>query len=81
MIEFITLDPIIVPLTKVPKPIFPLWLLFEALESMEFDDDVLQCKISANLFVPISKDVFLHAVGNSPNHIDFKVVKPTAEEF
>lgn len=48
---------------------------------MKINEGVLQCKKSDDQFGPISKEIFLRAIGVSLQTNDFKVVKPTTKEF
>lgn len=63
MIEFISLHPLVVPLTKIPDPPLPLCLLHTAFERIIIEDDVLKTVISGNRIVAVHKKTFLAAIG------------------
>lgn len=45
MIEFISHDPITIPLTKIPNRKLPLRILDKAFERIKIKDDVLEVKV------------------------------------
>lgn len=63
MIEFISRHPIVIPLTKIPNPNFPLRLLHKSFELVNFEDEVFEVKITDNRTVHVHKATFLREIG------------------
>ena len=80
MIKFISLHPIVVPLTKILNPNFPLRSLHKAFERVNIEDDVLEVKITDDRIVPVHKANFLRAIGIIEKPKGFQMYEPSSKE-
>lgn len=81
MIEFISRDPIAIPLTKIPNTNSPIRFLHIAFKSVNIKNDVLECYIKDDMIILVTKATFLKAIGIYSNPKGIQVVEPTTGEF
>lgn len=77
-IEFISLHPISIPLTKQPDPKFTLKLVTKAIERIRCSKGVIEVYMTEDMIVPVTMELFLRAIGIPPNSEGSVVVEPTA---
>lgn len=63
MIEFLSRHLISVPLSKEPKPKFPLQLLLKAFERVKFKGGVIETYLTNDKILHVTKEFFLKEFG------------------
>lgn len=81
MIEFISLYPITIPLTKNPNPPIPVRLLHTDFDRIKIEDGVLEIRINGDRIVLVSKQTFLKVIGIPENPKGFTIQEPTSKDF
>ncbi|KAL7618681.1 hypothetical protein Lser_V15G04364 [Lactuca serriola] len=81
MIEFISIHPIHVPLTKIPNPKFPLSLLELAFKRVLVKDDCIEVTIIDDRVATVTKSTFLRAVGVDENPEGFVATEIAMDQF
>lgn len=81
MIEFISHHPVVVPLSKIPNPTFPLSLLPKAFESFKFKYGVLEVRITDDKIIPVDNAMFLREIGLTDTTMVFRCRNQPEKSF